>query len=286
MPISATWEQIEKAIQDFVVAGTGLADTNVIWSDGKPRPSGTYVAMTLLTDDSPANNEVTQAHNPLVLADDVVEVVNPVTDRLTLTAHAYVNVDGAVRLTTTGVLPALATGTLVNRDVWLIVVDANTVKLAGSRADAITGTALDITDVGTGVHTIVDTADTRRKGAEIIHRARGQVRCEVQMQCFATPPAGANTARALLRKLIMSADLPAQRARLNERGIGMIGFERVQVTPAIANLVVFEPRAVTVFAFNVADEATETGTNIVTAEVTRTITGQPPKTNTLIVETP
>lgn len=270
---SADWPTIEKALQDFVVTGSGLADTHVIWADGQPRPSGTYIAMALLDDSTPAETEDALEHNPLVLADDVVEAVNG--DELTLTAHAYVNVDGPVRFTTTDTLPA---GLAISTDYWLIVDDANTVRAAESRAAAIAGTAVTLTDAGTGTHTIVDTPDTRRKGAEIVHVARGQVRCELQLQCFAAPAAGVSTARAILRRLAMSASLPAARAAFDTAGIGVIGFERIQVSPAITNVVRFEPRAVTTFTFHVADEARETGTDIKFAEVTRTVTGQPPKT--------
>ena len=55
-----------------------------------------------------------------------------------------------VRLTTTTTLPAgLATGT----DYYLIRVNDDDFKLATSYANAIAGTAIDITDAGTGTHT-------------------------------------------------------------------------------------------------------------------------------------
>lgn len=56
-----------------------------------------------------------------------------------------------VRLTTTTTLPAgLATGT----DYYVIRVDNDTFKLATSYANAIAGTQINITDAGTGTHTI------------------------------------------------------------------------------------------------------------------------------------
>lgn len=56
-----------------------------------------------------------------------------------------------VRLTTTTTLPAgLATGT----DYYVIKVTDSTFKLATSYANAIAGTQIDITDAGTGTHTI------------------------------------------------------------------------------------------------------------------------------------
>lgn len=56
-----------------------------------------------------------------------------------------------VRLTTSGTLPAgLATAT----DYYVIKVSDLTCKLATSYANAVAGTAIDITDAGTGTHTI------------------------------------------------------------------------------------------------------------------------------------
>jgi hypothetical protein len=56
-----------------------------------------------------------------------------------------------VRLTTTTTLPSgLATGT----DYYVIVVSTGTFQLATSYANAIAGTAINITDAGTGTHTI------------------------------------------------------------------------------------------------------------------------------------
>ena len=60
-----------------------------------------------------------------------------------------------VRLTTTTTLPA---GLSLSTDYFVIVIDANTFKLASSLALALAGTAVDITDTGTGVHTITPTA--------------------------------------------------------------------------------------------------------------------------------
>lgn len=56
-----------------------------------------------------------------------------------------------VRLTTTGTLPAgLATGT----DYWTVRTAATTSQLSSSLANAVAGTVIDITDAGTGTHTI------------------------------------------------------------------------------------------------------------------------------------
>lgn len=57
-----------------------------------------------------------------------------------------------VKLTTTGTLPAgLSTGTLY----FMIYQSSSTFKLATTLANALAGTAVDITDTGTGTHTVV-----------------------------------------------------------------------------------------------------------------------------------
>lgn len=60
-----------------------------------------------------------------------------------------------VRTTTDGVLPA---GLAAATDYWVIPLTADTFKLADSLAHADAGTAIDITDAGTGAHTITPTA--------------------------------------------------------------------------------------------------------------------------------
>ncbi len=59
------------------------------------------------------------------------------------------------QLTSTGTLPA---GLALATDYYIIVVDANTVQFATSLADAVAGTAVDITDEGSGVHTFTSTS--------------------------------------------------------------------------------------------------------------------------------
>ncbi len=94
-----------------------------------------------------------------VLADDNVDTVDFANNELDLTGHAYETGDGPVQLSTTGTLPSgLATGT----DYYVIKVNANSIKLATSRANALAGTAVAFTDAGSGTHTISDTATTER----------------------------------------------------------------------------------------------------------------------------
>jgi hypothetical protein len=81
-----------------------------------------------------------------------------VTDICTAAAHGMVT-GLKVQLTTVTTLPAplqLAT------DYFVIALDANTFKLATSLANALVGTAINITDTGTGAHTITPVSSGTR----------------------------------------------------------------------------------------------------------------------------
>jgi len=70
-----------------------------------------------------------------------------------LSSQNYVG--SVVRFTTTNTLPA---GLSINTNYFLIYVSASTFKVATTLANANAGTAIDITDAGTGVHTITQLA--------------------------------------------------------------------------------------------------------------------------------
>lgn len=79
---------------------------------------------------------------------------DPATDRLAITSHGFkTGLKGQVSTTTTLPAPLAAT-----TDYFVIVVDANNIKLATTLANAQAGTAIDITDAGAGTHTFTATA--------------------------------------------------------------------------------------------------------------------------------
>lgn len=79
--------------------------------------------------------------------------VNTSADTLTFTAHGQY-LGSKVALTTAGALPTGLSAT----NYWVIVVNANTIKLATSLANAAAGTAVDLTAPGYGTHTITPAA--------------------------------------------------------------------------------------------------------------------------------
>jgi len=80
--------------------------------------------------------------------------INDTTDTFTKTAHGYFTGTKG-QFTTSSALP---TGLSTSTNYYVIVVDANNFKVASSLANALAGTAIDITDVGTGNQTFTPTA--------------------------------------------------------------------------------------------------------------------------------
>lgn len=78
--------------------------------------------------------------------------VNTGTEEITETGHGFTTGEGPVWFSSSGSLPA---GLSASTNYWIIVVDANTFKVATSRANALAGTAIDLTTQGTGTHTCV-----------------------------------------------------------------------------------------------------------------------------------
>jgi hypothetical protein len=82
--------------------------------------------------------------------------VNTTDNTITISAHGYYT-GLRVAATTTGTLP----GGLSATNYWVIRIDANTIKLASSAANALAGTVVDITSAaGGGTHTLTPAAIT------------------------------------------------------------------------------------------------------------------------------
>lgn len=94
----------------------------------------------------------------------VNSIVDITADTLTLAAHGYTTgLKGQIAIDS-GSLP---TGLSGSTDYFVIVVDANTVQLAASLADALAGTAIDLEDQGTADKTLTFTPTSLAGG--VIH---------------------------------------------------------------------------------------------------------------------
>ena len=77
-----------------------------------------------------------------------------VTNEIVIASHGYVTGLKAALTTSAADAPDGTSAT----DYWIIKVDANTIKLATSAANAALGTAVDIIDAGSGIHTLTPAA--------------------------------------------------------------------------------------------------------------------------------
>lgn len=82
-----------------------------------------------------------------------ITAVNSATDRLTIAGHGLVTGAGpAAVYSAGGIVPAGLSGSPAAgfTSYWVIVDDANTVRLASSNANALAGAAIDLTSIGSG----------------------------------------------------------------------------------------------------------------------------------------
>lgn len=95
--------------------------------------------------------------------------VNTSNEQITVTANEELITGRKVQLTTTGTLP---TGLSLATDYYIIKVDATHIQLASSLANAVAGTAINITAAGSGTNTATGTLAARtlgQKGGEETH---------------------------------------------------------------------------------------------------------------------
>lgn len=142
----------------ITVKGDGVTTTDVeITSDAAATQAEVHSAMVTALNAVSGNNYLA-AFASLVVADDTF-TADDTTDICTAASHGLETGDGPVQLTSSGTLPA---GLSLATDYWIIKEDANTFKFATSLANALAGTDVDITDTGSGTHTLSDTASTKR----------------------------------------------------------------------------------------------------------------------------
>lgn len=85
------------------------------------------------------------------VAEDTTFTTTHASEVVNSTAHGLITGDGPIRFRTTA--DDLPAGYSINTDYWVIYVSANTFKVATSYDNAIAGTAVSISDDGTGTHT-------------------------------------------------------------------------------------------------------------------------------------
>lgn len=100
-------------------------------------------------DDLAEQIEAAMEANRWLVAAKAITAVDPATDQITIPGHGLATGAAPVFLISTGgLVPAGAT---LGRQYHAIVVDDNTINLATSETNALAGTAVDLTDAGSGV---------------------------------------------------------------------------------------------------------------------------------------
>jgi len=246
-----------EAIQEWVVAGSGLAAGQVIWEDERgPRPpTGCYISITMT--------------DPREVAQDMVRKITPpsltftadeTTETFTSVGHGHATGAGPFQVSSSGTLPA---GLLPTTDYWFIRLTDDTFRLAETAADALADTEITITTNGTGTLML--------EPFWVIYEATGHRVAELQLQCFA---GGAKwrDARpvARLANVLSSRVLPVRSALLRAAGVGFGLIGPVQ-SLKLDRSTVLEPRAVVTMSIHLVSVQREIGSWIQHVELTPTI---------------
>jgi len=259
------WVALRAALHAWVVACTGMSTQKVTWARQRatPRPEQDGIIMKLYVVDDVGQFWVDYEAAPLVFADKTITAVAG--NNLTITAHTLVTGDGPVQLTGADLPLPLVAAT----NYWVIRVDADTIRLAAQFEDTGGGdatgnpiTPITLTDVGSGVMTISDTANTLRAGAEINFVQRGTVRATLQLFAYVADDTGMDGAIATLRRIAARYRLPSNIALLDAVNIGVTHMERTRSMLGTQDAVLFEPRAWLDIGLSMVSEERETGTII------------------------
>lgn len=138
------------------VAGQGVTPTSIVsTTDGTATTQEIHNALVTALNAVSGKN-YTAAFAPLPSFVDFTFTANSSNEQCTATAHGLNTGDGPVRVSNSG--GALPAGLAAVTDYFVIKVDANTFSFATSLANALAGTAIDLTTNGTGTQTLLHQA--------------------------------------------------------------------------------------------------------------------------------
>lgn len=262
MATPVNWDVVLAAMHAWVVGGSGLSDQKVVYGQqDAPRPEFPAITMRIANITELGSSWLDYAHVPLVFSALAVTAVDVAANTLTCALHARVTGDGPVRVASTGTVPPALT---VNTDYWVVRVDANTIKLATSFANAMAAVpvVVDLTGAGTGSITIVATSSTVRAGQEMEAISRTLLRVTLELHCHGEPIVGNTMAVALLQRVRGRRELPSQQAILEAANLALQDVERVRAIIGTRDDFLFEPRAYLDVHMNLAVEESEAVTII------------------------
>lgn len=142
--------------------------------------------------------------------------VNIVDNTATIAAHGFTT-GLKIQVSNPGTLP---TGLVAVTDYYLIVVDANTIKFASSQANALAGTAIDITNAGAGTNTITVNATIA-----------GTIKLQKNNEPYDQPPIWFDIASA--SQVISAAGV--LNFELTNKGLGEIGYRSLRALVTVTS---------------------------------------------------
>lgn len=134
-----------------------VADVESTWNQGASTPREFDLEITAAGAVVLSNAElvgVVQDHH--TIASDDVDTVDFANNELDVAAHGLLTGDGPIQLTTTGVLP---TGLALETDYYVIESTAGIIQLATSLENALEGTVVTFSDIGSGTHSLEGSAN-------------------------------------------------------------------------------------------------------------------------------
>lgn len=261
------WVTTQKALQDFVVQCTGLTDAQVVWAQQQAaRPPQPAIIMRLMFNDDNNTPWVDYENQPLVIPTITVTSVDATANTFTKTAHGLSTGDGPIRMFSTGTLPA---NVEENVDYWVVVVNANTFKLATTYINSMTTVpvVVDLGDAGTGVITLESTDDTLRSGEEVVLKARSLLKATLTLECYTDVGVGMNMATSILWRIHSKRLLPTPIEILQDANIGVVEVGPVRSMNGTMGQYLFEPRAMVDVTIYLASEDSETTTIMESVEI-------------------
>jgi hypothetical protein len=277
--VSADWTTMQKAMQDFVVAATGLLDTQVVWGQQDARrPPGPAISMRISNIAEVGKAELNIDDNPLTFSAKTVTLVDVAGNRFEIIGHGLLTGDGPVQIDSS--LDDLPAPLAEQTDYWVIAPDANHIQFARSYADTGGGqgagnptTPITLTDAGSGTTIVTSTPDTLRAGQEVNAVARTLLRVTLELRCHSADAVGPSMATSILNRVKTRRRLPTVKQWLDDVMISVSDVDRVRAILGIRDALLFEPRAYLDVHLMVPVEESEALTIIQIVEITNQTTG-------------
>lgn len=274
---SVAWTGIKNALHQWVRDAGAIPEARVLWAgQNLSRPAGkaAWCVMRFKSVKSVGWDEVEDEDN-IITVNLPISAINVGTDVLTSVAHGRATGDGPIHVASAGTMPGNVDPAV---NYWLIIVDADHVKLATTFLLARAGTAVDIQSAGTGSIAIVSTPETVPAGAELKEHVFGQRVITMDVTCY---PAmidddqdadDATEAHAILTDVSTATYFTRYNNLFDAANVGVYPND-VQALDGVLNSTRFEPRATMTVTLFVASELVDLKTIIETINLQYTNTG-------------